>query len=204
MKSSHPKVRIVPQDVIEQGLTMVQTAHRLCLKHPVNVNQTMGRKSAGEYTRPGICINFQLDTAAFTFIHELGHHLDYEELSSTRLKPASKERNSKLSRLVELMHSTEQFRKIINNPYLGPSKRRYYTSEVELWARAYTQFVLLRCIESGMKIVNWRYNEFFWDDDDFHPIDSEIRVIFLSEGWLHEDHQSAKSERDILIHPHHE
>lgn len=57
------------------------------------------------------------------------------------LKSCSTERNSPLSQLVKIMRTSREYQKIIHAEYLSKYKRRYYASVVELWARAYTQFV---------------------------------------------------------------
>jgi len=103
--TAHPLVEIFPSKIVERGLELVQTAHRLELKNRVNVCHKKYRVSLGKYTKPGICIDATNPAAWWTFIHELGHHLDYEELGSSSCRLCTTERGSELSEGMGLARS---------------------------------------------------------------------------------------------------
>jgi len=130
--TTHPLVEVIPSKIVERGLELVQTAHRLELKNPVNVYHKKYRVSLGKYTKPGICIDSTKPAAWWTFIHELGHHLDYEELGSSSCRPCTTERGSELSRLVKLMRASKLYGEILAREDFSNSRRRYYASAVEL------------------------------------------------------------------------
>lgn len=183
--TAHPLVEIIPSKIVERGLELVQTAHRLELKKPVNVCHKKYRVSLGKYTKPGICIDSTNPAAWWTFIHELGHHLDYEELGSSSCRPCTTERGSELSRLVKLMRASKVYGEILACEDLSNYRRRYYARAVELWARAYTQFVLRRCASAGFEDEGMRtQGPFMWDEKDFDPIYDEILAVFSAKGWV--------------------
>lgn len=184
MMKLHPMVQVIPTNIVEQGLEMVQTAHRLQLQNPVAVYHKKYRVALGHYTKPGICIDSTKPSAWWTFIHELGHHLDFEELGTRVGMPCSTEKGSELSRLVMLMRASKTYGTILAKQGLSNYKRRYYASAVELWARAYTQFVRQRCAAAGLKNMDMLDRTFMWDESDFEPIYDEILAVFSAKKWV--------------------
>jgi hypothetical protein len=184
MKSHHTQIKVFPMEIVEQGLELVQTAHRLHLKNQVHVFHKKSRHYAGCYAKPGIYIDSASSQPPFTFIHELGHHLDYEELGSTFGQPCSTERGSSLFRLVKIMRTTKAYQEIRAANHLSKYRRRYYSSAIELWAKAYTQFVIRRCINAGVVLDTMPNLAFKWEDEDFDPIYKEIMAIFSANGWV--------------------
>lgn len=184
MKSHHTQIKVFPKEIVEQGLTMVQTAHQLHLKKQVHVFHKKLRSSRGSYSKSTIHIDSTSSHPPFTFIHELGHHLDFEELGTVICRPCSTHRGSPLYRLVKIMRASKTYQKIRDADGISKYKRRYYSSAVELWARAYTQFVIRRCINAGLVLDTTASLDFRWDDEDFDPIYNEIMSIFTDHRWV--------------------
>jgi len=82
------------------------------------------------------------------------------------------------------MRASKTYHVIISDEDLSNYKRRYYASAVELWARAYTQFVIRRCIDAGFTFDNMPNQPFKWEDKDFDPIYAEIMEVFSARGWV--------------------
>ncbi len=142
-------------------------------------------------------------------IHEIGHDLDYGALrglpgSDALMAPVQAAlRNSaaaqELARLatvesvpatgLDLAGVTRSFNLPIDQAHIA-----YISSNDELWARAYAQYIAIRSgdttlmdqlnLRRGPGPLSFRYPE-QWTDADFAPIASAIDALFQRLGWLH-------------------
>ena len=82
------------------------------------------------------------------------------------------------------MRASKAYHAILVKQDLSNYKRRYYASAVELWARAYTQFIIRRCLSAGLRFDNMPVQVFKWEEKDFDPIYDEILAVFSAKGWV--------------------
>lgn len=130
----------------------------------------------------------------FTAIHEVGHFLDFTVLrpeGAPRLAMGSNVAGSEISPIVDALEKTPEVRKLLaaaKHDFYTGLRAEYLTQRVELWARAYQQYIavksgdetLLRQLMAGRSVEPGR----FWPDDEFAPIVQMIDTLFHSKGWM--------------------
>lgn len=120
--------------------------------------------------------------------HEVGHWLDYEGLG-----PYRRATNAR-ALAPEVLSAIDASRAVKNLERTLPkgSRRTYILSDVEKWARAYSQFVAVRSGDAEMirEVALWRSGTIgrepdgLWEDDDFKPIAAAFETAFRRLGWL--------------------
>jgi len=129
---------------------------------------------------------------ALSLAHETGHFLDLEaigkkgEFSSASGEPVMKDvmaaarKTDALKALDQRLANTMTAR---GRQYLG-----YLLSDVEVWARAYAQFIAER---SGNKTLLAELKSAFeaeahrqWSEQDFKPVADAIEKMFKQMGWI--------------------
>lgn len=123
------------------------------------------------------------DRVALSFLHELGHLVDHQlgrELGPRWASGADaafaewrRAANSLPSRLP---------------PGVGRSRRRYFDSAKELWARGYAQTVIARSgdvmLERHLTELVERADVFVWPADEFAPVADEVELVLARLGLL--------------------
>ncbi|MES2707137.1 MAG: phage minor head protein [Verrucomicrobiota bacterium] len=130
-------------------------------------------------------------TRPLQLVHELGHKLDMEALPG---KGYSSLHQPKMAPVIEAIKASRAYQDIAAEGAALGSPQHYITylqSTVELWARAYSQFI---AEESGdprllSDLASRRTGQDYfkssqWDTADFAPVRKAIRVLFTDLGWM--------------------
>lgn len=157
-----------------------------------------GLEAPGVY-RPedrAIGMNQRAEDASWVFIHEFGHAIDYQALTEFKWGLA-RDSDSVVNAWAEAASGSRKFvelEKAFEQAEYGSyeyNHLKYLLSPVELWARAYTQYIALksgdpdlaRSFEAAAK-ADTTFNAWRWDDDDFAPIAAAFDRLFESRRWL--------------------
>jgi SPP1 gp7 family putative phage head morphogenesis protein len=132
------------------------------------------------------------------FLHELGHKLDFDALPGAYF--TSGIRGGHLADFFALAKQTKAWQNIRKEAsamraagkYVEVGYPTYLASDVEVWARAYTQFIIEEtgdpALTAGLqKRLSGQTGYFVsshWDAADFAPLRAEIRRLFVSLGWM--------------------
>jgi len=137
-----------------------------------------------------------------TTAHEIGHYVDNRAFGNGGYTFGSKE-NPEVQPLMSAISSSETMKNLRSGKYdyytpegesyrvkiVSPSQRKYYQSRVEMFARAYAQYVTVKSNNPQMmsELRNEqksRYSHFtVWQDEEFKPIEAEFDKLFKSKGW---------------------
>lgn len=118
--------------------------------------------------------------------HEVGHFLDYSALAGKN-KFASPD-NPLLDDWRKAVRGSKAF-ETIKASKMGESRKQYFLSDEEAFARSYAQFIADKSGDSELRkdldrirggVENWRQ----WKDDDFAPIKKALEKIFNEKGWM--------------------
>lgn len=121
---------------------------------------------------------------AMTAVHEVGHFIDHQVLG--RRGSFASISSPELAAFRSAVQSSKAVAEIRRQPtYM----QAYYLKEVELWARAYAQYIAVRSGNANLraqldKIRSTPESWTQWSDDDFAPIASAIDDVFKAKGWL--------------------
>ncbi|MBB5351090.1 SPP1 gp7 family putative phage head morphogenesis protein [Haloferula luteola] len=122
-----------------------------------------------------------------TAAHEIGHYLDHQALGSPNVF-ASADPASPVHAICAMLRQTPTCEEI-RASRIPVRMKHYFLSSLEIWARAYAQFIaeesataelsadLLRVSSS---IESWRQ----WPPHEFAPARAAIRQLFREKGWM--------------------
>jgi SPP1 gp7 family putative phage head morphogenesis protein len=122
-----------------------------------------------------------------TAAHEIGHYLDHQALTAAG-RYASEEAGHPVRAIVDILLGTPTAA-LIRSSRISPKRRAYFLARVEVWARAYAQFI---AEESGAAALTgdlarvsasvepWRQ----WPEAEFAPARAAIRDMFQKKGWM--------------------
>ena len=119
-----------------------------------------------------------------TVVHETAHHIDYENASGSGWsRKRMSEDEGQAKPIVDLLRGIVKD-KIYSN-FTSRARRRYYLSDEEVFARAYTQYV-------KEKSSGWNYARFDknittgvqWTREEFAPASKMFDELFKKLGWL--------------------
>jgi SPP1 gp7 family putative phage head morphogenesis protein len=122
-----------------------------------------------------------------TAAHEIGHYLDHQALG-TPGRYASQQPGHPAHAVVDLLLGTPTVA-TIRGSGISPKRRAYFTSRVEVWARAYAQFVAEESGQADLSadlvrvsasVEPWRQ----WTAAEFAPARAAIRDMFQKKGWM--------------------
>lgn len=155
---------------------------------PVPVRATSTTSQAGCYRlRKGDPVDLRVsrrhDRVALSFLHELGHFLDHQ--LGRELGPAWASGGH--AAFIDWRRAAKRL-----SPRLpadaGRSRRRYFASPKELWARSYAQTVLTRSgdepLERHLAGLLELDDVFVWPADDFAPVADEVELVLERLGLL--------------------
>ncbi len=155
---------------------------------PVPVRATSTTSQSGCYRlRHGDPVDLRVsrrhDRIALSFLHELGHFVDHQlghELGATWASgqhEAFADWRTEVSRLPSRLPAG-----------VGRSRRRYFNSSKELWARSYAQAVLRRSedptLQRALEDLIERDDVFVWPAAEFEPVADAIGRTFERLGLL--------------------
>ena len=157
---------------------------------PVPVRATSTTSQAGCYRlRKGDPVDLRVsrrhDRVALSFLHELGHLVDHQlgrELGPSWASGAD-------AAFAEWRRAAKSLRSRLP-PDVGRSRRRYFDSAKELWARSYAQTVLARSgnvtLERHLAELVERDDLFVWPAAEFAPVADQVELVLARLGLLRE------------------
>ena len=128
----------------------------------------------------------------FTMVHETGHFLDLAAIG-TPGKFATRAKDDIISGVLKAIKQSAAYQGLSAKAMASGSYevKKYYDylmSDVELWARAYAQFIAERASNQALKQelqLAFEAEAFRqWSPQDFEPIALEIETMFKKLGWL--------------------
>lgn len=181
-------IHVLPAETARKGIRLISSVHRITNIQQVTViHKKRCRQTLGTYFPHAneIRVDANQTHSVLIFLHEFGHFLDYKILNKDSSIPCSSTPRSLLASVVKQMRATHLYRKIDADMDLSKFRKRYYKSAKELWARAYTQFIITRLPEPDENLEKMILSKSFqWDTEEFVPIHKEIETTFKSLGWL--------------------
>jgi hypothetical protein len=153
----------------------------------------------GEYSLLTGNINiFKIGKVPLTLAHEIGHWLDHKGFDGLMKKKSTigiksfASHSDMFSGFVRVAKKSRKIQEIESSAGLHSDSIDYLTSNHEMFARAYAQYIAKKSgnpkmiqelkYRQGSPIAGSKYPD-QWDDDDFEPIAKEIENIFLWIGW---------------------
>ena len=134
-----------------------------------------------------------------TLTHEMGHWMDNrgfrgipEAVAPLRSKRSYASHSPLFKKFIKLAKNSNKIKEI-KSAYLLSKSKTYLTSNHEIFARAYAQYIATKSKNPEMLAVlrsrqgkpeDGKGYPDQWDDDDFVPLYEEIENIFLKIGWL--------------------
>lgn len=206
---------------IEAALSAIDQVHGDGELPTIPIKPASGKRHWGEYIRQrsfngqARSLEIRLSTKgehrALTLAHEVGHFLDFEQIRiehqlgskmygqtveaevTAFLDAARKSRA--YQRIDDLYYRRARLHYMDSETEVNADRKycRYLEDPVELWARAYAQYiakrsgsiVLLDELQATLSGIadGYRYPS-QWEDDDFAPIEAAIDAIFRKKGWI--------------------
>lgn len=175
---------------LAQALAAADAMHLLRSDlEPVPVRATSTTSQAGCYRmRSGDPIDVRVSRrhgrVALSFLHELGHLVDHQvgegdaTFASARHEAFAGWRNAVASLPSRLP------------PEAGRSRRRYFQSAREVWARSYAQTLLAHSgdpgLERQLEALQEADDVFVWAEVEFAPVAAEVERVLGRLGLLRE------------------
>ena len=151
----------------------------------------LGQMSYDLNPKAAFPISFQMAKGpwpALTMTHEIGHYLDLWALDQN--KQFASESSPLLAKWRKVTEASAAYAQIKGKSgfILNATRKAYFLSWRELWARSYAQFIASESSDPKLtaQVAKVRDNDPWrqWADDDFSPIADEIRAIFQKKGWM--------------------
>lgn len=136
-----------------------------------------------------IKINSKYEMPTSALIHEIGHFIDLAAIQ--KIAANNQQVADLLDSFVQAANNTKAIQAIgalMNTPNSDKRYLYYLQSDVEVWARAYMQYVAIRgdsaLLKNELTVMQaWPYH-MQWDDADFEPVAATIDDLFKALGWL--------------------
>lgn len=173
----------------------IDRVHRTPAMPQIPLKRSSGTSTVGAYRHKitgdpvSISISSKGGTEALTLAHEFGHFLDHKGLPGDTFATRSKD-DPAVIELLDALNGSEaaaQLRawtKATGNRKYG----NYLTSDIELFARAYAQYIAVRSGDEDLleELDRKRRREptapTQWDDEDFTPIAAAFDRLFTKLG----------------------
>ncbi len=203
MEITDPRLRAK----VEGAIAAIDQVHDDGKLEPIPVRQMrLGNDSLGHIrtTKAGQVVELAVHSDGpwpkLTTAHEIGHVLDLVALG----KPAAAGQDARfatdlpdgpLAPVMEAIRATQAFAQLQNSHHKAFARElrahvTYLLKPVELWARAYAQFVATQSDDPELKadlkraLANPGIAGRQWQPDDFVPVAAAIVQVFRSLGWL--------------------
>jgi hypothetical protein len=153
----------------------------------------------GQYRRfDNEITTFKEEAIPMTLTHEIGHWIDYRGFRNIPgAEPPMKgdkvfaSYSPLFKNFIKIAKNSSKIKEI-KTDYLTAKSKRYLTSNHEIFARAYAQYIatksknpeMLENLKNRQTGVKGNIYPDQWDDDDFVPLYNEIETIFKQIGWL--------------------
>lgn len=183
------------------GLDAIDSVHGIEGLPPLDITAITGN-SNGKYKwyedgKPvGIGINSKGDHQEMTTAHEIGHFIDHQALGQAG-SFASEDKNSEAGQIVAALRNTESYKNvgviettmpngITYEARMSRSDVAYYRKPIEVFARAYSQYIAVRSQNPEMlrhleESRNKGY-KILWTDEEFEPIAKQFDAMFEGKG----------------------
>jgi hypothetical protein len=165
---------------------------------PVRHEESRGSVN-GQYRRfDNEITTFKEEAIPMTLTHEIGHWIDYRGFRNIPgAEPPMKgdkvfaSHSPLFKKFIKIAKGSKKIKEI-KAAYLTAKSKRYLTSNHEIFARAYAQYIatksknpeMLENLKNRQTGVKGNIYPDQWDDDDFVPLYNEIETIFKQIGWL--------------------
>jgi hypothetical protein len=142
---------------------------------------------------------FKVGKTPMTLTHEMGHWMDHKGFKGLIPNTGSKGIQSMasysdlFSDFRKAAFQSRKIKEIFSSTGITQRSIDYFTSNHEMFARAYAQYIATKSgnpkmleqlkERQGVPTNGARYPD-QWDDDDFVPIAQEIEKIFIKVGWI--------------------
>jgi hypothetical protein len=200
------------QDTFDRAMAAIDFVHSDGQLPPATVSVLRRGRANGHY-RGGraedgpdeIALSPEGSSPPFTLIHEVGHQLDHEGMPADPGMPFSwlhvapnvgtAAQRSAMADVMAAMRGSAAGRRLLDLDETGLDAARYLSSDIEMWARAYSQWVALLNRERdpeiweqcARRIVDYRNDPralpLQWDEADFAPIAEAIERLMVSLNW---------------------
>jgi hypothetical protein len=162
-------------------------------------------KAMGQQIPVAINVSKKSPHPEFSIIHEMGHYFDLHAIGRQG-SFASGKTNSPLFDIMEAADQTENIKEFLSMKNSGtmtidgqhyPISKYgmelldYYLDPAEIWARAYSQFIVKRSDskiiqEQLSKLQKKKHGKFLtqWEDKDFEKLEKEIEKMMIDLGWM--------------------
>jgi hypothetical protein len=153
----------------------------------------------GQYRRfDNEITTFKEEAIPMTLTHEIGHWIDYRGFRNIPgAEPPMKgdkvfaSYSPLFKNFIKIAKNSSKIKEI-KTDYLTAKSKRYLTSNHEIFARAYAQYIatksknpeMLENLKNRQTGAKGNIYPDQWDDDDFVPLYNEIETIFKQIGWL--------------------
>jgi hypothetical protein len=162
-------------------------------------HEESGGSVNGQYRRfDNEITTFKEGAIPMTLTHEIGHWIDYRGFRNIPdAEPPMKgdkvfaSYSPLFKKFIKIAKSSNKIKEI-KTAYLTAKSKRYLTSNHEIFARAYAQYIatksknpeMLENLKNRQTGAKGRSYPDQWDDEDFVPLYNEIETIFKQIGWL--------------------
>lgn len=181
----------IQRDKIQTAISVIDSVHSDGVLPTIPVDSTVhGLHSLGEFSSDisgranRIGVKAGGPWPELTFVHEVGHFLDLAGLGTRDFASKASQEMQDWKKAVEASKALEEIKTKVRG-----RNREYLLRSVELWARAYAQWIV---IQSGNPILLEQLNAIRsgpmsyrqWSDADFEPIAAAISALFRAKGWI--------------------
>jgi SPP1 gp7 family putative phage head morphogenesis protein len=153
--------------------------------------KSLGLFTSNKLTKEPISINYRTRPVRnyklhpeLTLAHEIGHWIDCAGFGQGVDGWATKDVTGALSDWWKAVSDSTSFKALESD-----SRADYYTSKKEAWARSYAQFIAEESADQTLldqvqKIRGEPLADRQWTTQDFAPIKTAMKQIFIKNGWM--------------------
>lgn len=182
---------------VERVLAIIDRVHRDGELDAMPVDGRVSSGSLGTYfsLEKRLAVKTKGDWIGLTFAHEVGHALDHQALEPAR--PGFSTRGgmpagSVLADWKAAVESSDAIKtlrdRLAGTGYRSGKYLRYLLDPVEIWARAYAQYIAEKSGDAvllqNVRISSAGYPGKQWTEADFAPIRAAMDALFQKLGWI--------------------
>lgn len=183
------------QERVDNVLSIIDSVHGdgPLPKIPVGnrAGKSLGLFTSNKFTKEPISINYRKRPISgyklhpeLTLAHEIGHWIDCAGFGQGLDAWATKDVTGVLSDWWKAVSDSTSFKALASD-----RRANYYTSKKEAWARSYAQFIAEESADQTLldqvqKIRGEPLADRQWTTQDFAPIKTAMKHIFIKTGWM--------------------
>jgi Zn-dependent peptidase ImmA (M78 family) len=187
----------------------IQKIHNVPLLSKMDIVQVNAKNFDGlfEYFKLGRGIQIKISSNSknkeFTLLHEIGHIIDNQALGTKGVNESEQPKSllisilqaiEKTGLIMELRKMQKRKKMMYNNRLIQilPDdyiRLNYYLQPKELWARAYTQYIIIKSENTYLKeqlSSEYQREAIFktqWLENDFENVIFEIETFLIQQKW---------------------